>query len=198
MSATVIQHLLIMMKENMVGVAYIFCEYTKAPTATNLMRSILRQLVEQLPALPHDVDELYTDVENRKMPETSGEIMQLLESVSSIFSRTFVVVDALDELVEVSRTKFTHCLLNIKAFASVLITSRPIPAIANQFSSDLFQEISAKKEDLKAYVESEIESRASIAALVLQKPDLRPQIVSKVEEKARGMFVYQSLVDMPF
>ncbi|KAF7551874.1 hypothetical protein G7Z17_g4692 [Cylindrodendrum hubeiense] len=171
-----------------VGFAYIYFNYRQQnqQTVENLMASLLKQLVERQPSLPLAVQVLGDQMSSWRRPSIS-EIGQALESVIGLFSKSFIVVDALDECQESDecRTEFLTVLLDIQAKSglNLLATSRSIPSIEEKFSEFPSLKIRAQDEDIRTYLNSRI-SRSALS--VLKKHS--EEIINGILEVADGMF----------
>ncbi|TKA81417.1 hypothetical protein B0A49_00656 [Cryomyces minteri] len=192
MASIVIDHLLSTFPDTDVAVAYFYCAYKEQHEGKDLVAALLRQLVQQLPALPEAVNDLYMRHHQRRTLPTRHELSEVLRSVASGFSQVFLVVDALDECWEENNTRaeFLHSIKEVKLFANTLVTSRPIPAIERVFEQEPKQEIRASDGDVRAYVEAKIETELNH---VSAKPSLQTEIVDKVAAKAKGMFLLAKL-----
>ncbi|TKA82133.1 hypothetical protein B0A49_00190 [Cryomyces minteri] len=189
MASIVIDHLLSTFPDTDVAVAYFYCAYKEQHEGKDLVAALLRQLVQQLPALPEAVNDLYMRHHQRRTLPTRHELSEVLRSVASGFSQVFLVIDALDECREENdtRAEFLHSIKEVKLFANTLVTSRPIPAIERVFEKEPKQEIRASDGDVRAYVEAKIETELNH---VSAKPSLQTEIVDKVVAKAKGIAHY--------
>ncbi|KAL6798507.1 ankyrin repeat-containing domain protein [Trichoderma sp. SZMC 28012] len=145
-----------------IGIAYIYCNFKKQEEQRlhNLLASVLKQLAESQPYLPHSIKSLYNRHKDKRTNPSTNEILTVLQSVASIFSRIFIIVDALDECQESSgcRASFISELSNLQMRNGVNIfaTSRFIPDIRDRFKGSQEVEIRAHDEDVRKYLKSQI------------------------------------------
>ncbi|KAH7207552.1 hypothetical protein BKA60DRAFT_611430 [Fusarium oxysporum] len=123
------------------AIVHIYCRYNRVDRQTfNKLRvSLLRQLCERLSPLPEGIMQLYSQYKPRRVEAPPERILSELESVSGLFSKVFMVVDALDEWRATEHADLYSLpgeLLHLqrKLAMNLLATSRPIPLIANQFN----------------------------------------------------------------
>ncbi|KAL8796031.1 MAG: hypothetical protein Q9195_001607 [Heterodermia aff. obscurata] len=67
---------------------------SEAAEANSFLRSILRQLLEQLHGVPNALSELY---EHQQVPSVNQLLVTLLDSISLVIQPIYLVIDALDE-----------------------------------------------------------------------------------------------------
>jgi hypothetical protein len=189
MASIVINHLQRSFPSNEVAILYIYCAYNAQYKAKELVAALLRQLVHRLTTLPEAVKDLHKRHTQIQTSPTREELTQVLGSVASGFSRVFVVIDALDECREEdnTRTEFLDSIKKIKQFANMLVTSRHIPAIKEEFKGELQEEIRATDEDITTYIKAKVKEKSSLSAYISAKPSLQADIVSKIVSKVNGM-----------
>ncbi|THZ44093.1 hypothetical protein D6C87_03845 [Aureobasidium pullulans] len=173
-----------------IGVAYIFCQYSrhKEQTAEHLMSCILRQLLEQHSVIPDEVRSLYrsTKGKRRLLPD---DMSDLLNTVMSNLTRSFIIVDALDELPSSTgvRDNFISELLAIGAGSKdkVYLTSRvPIEeAHGMRLSAEL--RIYAREDDMRYTVRTKLKK----GPLFRNNVDLQNKVTSKILEAAKGVYL---------
>ena len=121
------------------------------------------------------------------------EIVGSLKSVATtIYSRVFIIVDALDEcqVSDNGRTKFLEAILNLQAECqtsiNVFATSRFIPEIRERFTDAIQREIVAHPEDVRRYLDGHI---LGLPRCVRQSLDLQDEIKNKISSAVDGMYV---------
>lgn len=167
---------------------YVYCSYqSQKQTAPQLLASILRSLVQQLPTLPRVVQDLYsTACKLDKQQMTDQQVLSAITDVVRSGRRANVVVDALDELARDDRISFVERLLAIQREAGVNLfcTSRFNAEIEDELSEALTRVIRATEEDVHGYL------RASITRLprfVAKKVDLQTSIIEGIAGATDGM-----------
>lgn len=98
------------LKDANIGIAYLYCNFCRKDEqkAEELLASLLKQLARGLSSLPESVKSLYDSHKDKRTRPTFNEISATLQSVGALYSRIFIVVDALDECQSSDdcRTKF--------------------------------------------------------------------------------------------
>ncbi|KAI2630970.1 ankyrin repeat protein [Hypoxylon sp. NC1633] len=113
-------------EDRTIGIAYIYCDFRRKD----------EQSFEQLLQLA--------------VPEIGGR-----QSVLGLFSRVFVVIDALDECDVNCRNKLVKWMFDLQAEQgiNIIATSRLVTEIANQFRGCSSLEIRARDGDIRSYVD---------------------------------------------
>ena len=83
-----------------VGITYIYCNFRRQDEQKiyDLLASLLKQLAESQPSLPSTVKELYNRHKTKRTRPSLEEISRSLQAVTTLYSRVFIIVDALDEM----------------------------------------------------------------------------------------------------
>jgi hypothetical protein len=158
-----------------IGLAYIYCKFESKDHQTfeDLLASLLKQLTRGLltsgSAMPDCVKSLYGQHEQRGTRPGWNELSDCLQAVSTLYSRVFVVVDALDECdpSDNCRRRFISALFDLqaKSTANVFATSRPLPDIQDQFHHTPSVKIQAAKDDVKKYIRSRMKHMPELQAI---------------------------------
>jgi hypothetical protein len=167
--------------------AYIFSSWSRRDeyTAPKLLANLLKQLLLfSASPLP---DKLKTLHDANTYP-TDNQISQLLRMEVTKSSRTFIVVDALDELHDRTRESLMATLgaLQDISAVSLMITSRFKYQIADHINSVIELEIKASDEDLILWMESRLRQKRGLAA---KSPDMHEQIKRTVIKAVDGLYV---------
>ncbi|KAE8415238.1 ankyrin repeat-containing domain protein [Aspergillus pseudocaelatus] len=174
-----------------IGIAYVYFDWQKPQISrSDLLSSLLSQLIR--PSIPEIVRSFYNQHITRTTRPSSEDIMDILVEVVSMQTRTFIIVDALDECngsvgsrSDVLATLFS---LQDKTRANLLVTSRHIHAIETEFAErgSIVLEIRARDEDIRRYLDDHV---TWLPKFVLEKPGLEEKIVSAIIKAADGMFL---------
>lgn len=181
-----------------IGIAYIYCNFRRRDEqkAEDLLASLLKQLSQKRSSLPESVKALYSHHENNRTWPTFDEISKSLLLVTALYSRTFIIVDALDECQasDGRRTKFLTELFDIQAKcgANIFATSRFILEIERKFAESAILEIRAANEDVRVYIHNHI---SHLPAFVLRSPHLQEEIKNEIVSAADGMYVTYYIED---
>jgi ankyrin repeat protein len=195
LSSIVINNLQTRFSDNTkIGVAYIYYDFQRKNEQgiDDILASVLKQLTQCLSSLPDSIKSLYKQHNTRRTRPSRDEILGLLQSVLPIYSRVFLVVDALDECraSDGCRKRFVSELFNlqIKFGINIFATSRHIPEIVNHFKASFSKEIEirAKPEDVTRYLEDRI---GNLPSCVQQNRQLQEDITTGISEAVDGMYV---------
>ncbi|KAF9891436.1 hypothetical protein FE257_003902 [Aspergillus nanangensis] len=181
---------------NTVGIAYIFCTFQRREQQNleDLLAGLLKQLVHQLNPIPGDL-KLELDVlkASGKRPCVDN-LLQLLNVAVREFSRSFIIIDALDEC-QASYQTATELLAKVfdiqtKPNIHVFATSRKIPEIVSKFQNRQTLEIWASEDDVRMYLTGHM---SELPSFVSNNPDLQNQIVTAISGSIDGMFLLARL-----
>jgi Cdc6-like AAA superfamily ATPase len=172
------------------GIAYIYCDFRRQDKQKidNLLASLLKQLAESQPSLPGNVKDLYNRHKTKRTRPSLDEISKSLQAVTELYSRVFLVVDAIDEcqLSSRCRLQFLSNIFNLQAKtkAKLFATSRPILDIEKEFKGCLSLEILASDEDVKRYLNGNM---SQLLTFVSSNPKLQEEITTEIVKAVKGM-----------
>lgn len=177
-------------KDDGTAIAWIYCNYKEKSTQTpeNLIGALLKQLMLQRTAVSSNVKSLYEEHRKRNTRPTCEKVAQALRAEVERCSRTFIVVDALDECPEDSG--FRLALLNtLRSLGNInlMITSRDIPAIEIQFNGKARLDIRATEEDVRRYVKGRIPHEHRLLRHVTADPALQDNMIDTIASHVDGM-----------
>ncbi len=178
--------------DELVGIAYVFCDFRRQdelkPDA--LLGSILRQLVHDLRVVPGSLLSLFEECRHKLLKPTLDETVQALRETIGLYSRVFVVVDALDESQASGgrRSRFLSELFGLQKRhgANVLVTSSFVPEITSLFKDAPTIEIRARKDDVAAYLEGRM---GQLPSFIQRDSQLQEEIRAAVLGAADGLYV---------
>ncbi|KAI3573063.1 hypothetical protein IWW34DRAFT_888169 [Fusarium oxysporum f. sp. albedinis] len=181
-----------------IGITYIYCSSGRQheQKVDDLVASVLKQLTQCRSSLPESVRSLYDQHNAKRTRPSLDEISALLQSVVAMYSRIYIIVDALDECRSSvgCRTRFLSELFNLqtKYGANIFATSRSIPEIVDCFKNSLSREIEirANPNDVARYLESHI---GQLPSCVQQSRQLQKEIATGILEAVDGMFLLAQL-----
>lgn len=192
LASVVIDELTSRFQRQNIGIAYTFCNFRRQndQSVENLVASLLKQLIRGRPSLPDDVKSLYEGHKERGRRPSLDEITKALLSVGAMYSRVFVIVDALDECQtsDGCRTKFLTAIFKVQAGirANVFATSRHIPDIAERFTKSISLEIRANPEDVQKYIDGNL---FRLPGFVSNSLDLQEELKANIIQSVQGMYV---------
>jgi hypothetical protein len=103
------------------------------------------------------------------------------------FTKTFIVIDGLDECEQNFRKNFINKLRNLNPNLHLLATSRSLPDIEDIFKISPKVNVSATGEDIRAYLDDTIKEAGSLSTILQKKEELRKEIIDTICERAHGM-----------
>lgn len=177
-----------------VGIAYIYCNFrrTDKQKATDLLTSLLKQLAQRRYSLPDSVKKMYDRHKTYRTRPSFDEISRTFQSVAALYSRVFIVIDALDECqtFDGCRSRLLEEIFDLqaKSKAKVFATSRNIPEITEKFrrSKSLEIEIYANDIDVRRYLDGNM---FRLPDFVGYNPELESEIKTRITQSAQGMCV---------
>jgi hypothetical protein len=171
-----------------IGIAYIYCSFQRQDEwkAEDLLASLLKQLAQGWSYLPDGVRSLHDNHKNKRTRPSFDEISRNLQSVATLYSRVFIVVDALDECRGSCRSKFLQAVFNLQLTygANIFATSRFNPEIATKFSASMSVEIRARDDDVRTYLEGQM---GQLPSFVKRNRQLQDEIKTKISDAVDGM-----------
>ena len=175
-----------------IGIAYLYCNFRREQEQkpADLFASLLKQLIQEQPSVPKSIRGLYEHHKDRRTRPSSDEILAVLHSVIRNYSRTFIIIDALDECQVsngVRRILLSEILdLQARTGANLFATSRFILEIEKEFKRDLLLEIRARDEDVRKYLGGHM---FQLPSFVLNNLDLQEEIKTSIVKAVDGMYV---------
>lgn len=176
-----------------IGIAYLYCNFRRQQEQkpTDLIASLLKQLVQEQPFMPEKVRSLYERHKDKRTCPSLDEILKVLHSIVAGYSRAFVVIDALDEcqVSDGGRKQFLAELFDLQASTqtSFLATSRFIPEIMKEFEGRSTRlEIRASDDDLQRYLDGHM---WRLPAFISRSPYLEKEIKTAIVNAVDGMYM---------
>ncbi|TQV96575.1 hypothetical protein V2A60_003037 [Cordyceps javanica] len=196
MTSIVVEHLRAWKRETPgICIAYIYfdCNSRDNQTLRQLMESLLHQILSQSTGLPTESDQFLDGHMRQDSRPSSGEIRNHIGLLIRKFSRTFVVVDALDECSDVlCRDSFLEILLSgfqNGLMVNILATSLWMPEIKSHFNGQPTIEIRALKDDVEQFVSEKIMA----SRFIKENEALRSEIAKEIVTAVDGVFLLAHL-----
>ena len=177
-----------------VGIAYLYCDFRRQheQNTEDLLANLLKQLAQQQGSIPDRVQTLYEYYRDEpKRPSRNG-ISSALHYVSALYSKVFIIIDALDEcqVKDGCRTGLLDIIFELQATArvraNIFSTSRDNPEIVERFRESISLEIRAKDEDVQTYLAGHMKR---LPSFVLSSPDLQSEVKATISKAVNGMCV---------
>ncbi|KFY10697.1 hypothetical protein V492_04887 [Pseudogymnoascus sp. VKM F-4246] len=192
LTSIVVDYLLANFQGENVGIAYLYCDVHRQDELNidGLLASLLKQLARGIHPLPESVDSLYNSHEGGQIRLTLNEISSTLRSIAALYSRCFIVIDALDECQTSNgcRTRLLREIFALLATSRVNIfsSSRSIPDIEYHFKNSMQLEIKASDHDIRIYIDGRM---SELPTLVLRNSELQGEIKAAILKAASGLFL---------
>lgn len=190
-AAIAIEYLCGLAQSEDIGVAYVFCNYkTQAEqTADALLASLLKQVTHSRPNQAGAVVQMYEKHQMQKTKPSLDEITTALQTVSSSYTVTYIVLDALDECIKSTRDKLIAPLRRLQKHANIrlLCTSRFIPEIEELFYADTKLEVRASEQDIRRYVAGQI---SRLPKCIHSDSELKQEVQEGIAKAVDGMYVF--------
>lgn len=176
--------------ESDIGIAYIYFNHqsTRDASIQDLVASLVKQLIPRRSELSQVVIDLYKSHGRKSARPSTDELSSCLRSIVAKLSRTFIIVDALDECITDCGLpgKLLHEIFTLQAEYKInfLATSRHIPEIMAQFDRKTWLEIRADPNDVERYLNSHL---PTFPSFLLKNRDLVNDIITKITESVDGM-----------
>ncbi|KAH6970692.1 hypothetical protein BKA56DRAFT_559122 [Ilyonectria sp. MPI-CAGE-AT-0026] len=184
-------------KGSNVGIAYLYCNFRRQheQTIEHFLASLLKQLVQELSSIPEGVKRLYDHHMHKFTRPSCTELSETLLSVlsdSKIYTRTFIIIDAVDEcskLVGCQKQLLSEVFrLRKGTRTNLFATSRFSDEIAERFDGAQCMKIHATEGDLATYLNEQMKQQPDVF-----DRDIRDDAVSKIVAAADGMFLLAQL-----
>lgn len=182
-------------KDTTIGIAYLYCNFRRQDeqNAEGLLANLLKQLAQGLYPLPESLKFLYDSHKKKRTRPAFNELSSTLLSVAALYSRCFIVVDALDECQtsDGCRTKLLTEIfaLQSKSRANIFSTSRFILEIEVQFKNSMRLEIKASDHDVQIYLDGHM---SDLSTCVFRNSKLQGEIKAAIVQAVNGMYVTSS------
>ena len=180
-----------------IGIAYLYCNYRQQQQQQpeDLLSNLLKQLAQEQLSVPADIKNLYKNHRTKRTRLSFDEIVKVLHSIIRLYSKVFIIIDALDEC-HVSNKGCNRLLsevfsLQAQAQVNLFATSRFVPEITSQFEGCMSKEIRANDDDVLRYVNEQIPQL--LRSRISKYPDLQGAIRREVVKAADGMYVLFSV-----
>jgi Cdc6-like AAA superfamily ATPase len=194
MTSIVVEHLWTkFQRDTSVGIAYLYCNFQQQheQKPVDLLMSLLKQLVQERTSMPETIESLYNRHKNKRSRPSLDEILKELHSVIQLYSKKFIIIDALDEFraSEDGRHQFLSSVFNLQSqsHANIFATSRFIREIESQFKGCIQKEIRAQYDDILRYLDGRIPQL--LRSQISKYHDLQDLIRREIVNAVDGMYV---------
>ena len=170
------------------AVLCLFCDFNQQAnqTAYNFMGALLKQLARAGRTLSSGFGRIHTARESGRRFDFK-DLSDIFRTKLKRFSKTFIIIDALDEVSENADIRTTLLKELRSCPINLLVTSRHDPTIKEQFSEAQRCDIRATDEDIRSYISERIEQENRLSRQLRSSPTLRDEIPAHIVGSAKGM-----------
>ncbi|KAN0076279.1 hypothetical protein V8E54_006421 [Elaphomyces granulatus] len=194
-ASIVVDHLKTSFPDDKTGKAFLYCIYKREDNqkVDDLLASLLGQLAVWQSIVPESIRELYNKHRRGEKPRLSrNEILEALSSLTKTYSRTFIIIDALDECkTNHIRNELLSEIYKLQKGSDtrLMVTFRP-SIVPNPPSSVRELEIRAYKEDIEEYLSGRM---SELPSVVQDNNELQCKIKTRILSLVDGMFLLAQL-----
>ena len=167
-----------------IAVIFAYCQYTARYSITDYLASFVKQLVERHSGLFSVLKSIYMNHQRDATRAHEHELLELLRTFVPLFTRVYIVIDALDELPEDARDGFLMALMSLQA--SLLVTSRSSHWLHDIQCIDIEDE---NQRDIKLFIDKKFQESSKLTVLLRGKEQIKEQIGEKLRETSKSMYV---------
>ena len=195
-----------------VAVTYVFCNWQErlVQSVENILGAIVKQIVESLPKMPLMVTNYYKGYKNGKRPPCLQDLFAIFREITKSFPRVFIIADGLDEFGSADPFSERASMPVIESALEALLSDDPAGSqrvsllISSRFEPQLTENahnfesitISAKTEELRTFIRSELESASHLVTWVnpqlgqriRQDTDLRNEVAERCVLRADNTY----------
>jgi Cdc6-like AAA superfamily ATPase len=190
-ASIVVDHLKTSFPDDKTGKAFLYCIYKRQDNqkVDDLLASLLGQLAVWQSMVPESICKLYDKHRRGEKPRLSrNEILEALSSITKTYSRTFIIIDALDECkTNRIRNELLSEVYKLQEGSDtrLMVTFRP-SIVLNPPSSARKLEIRANKEDVEEYLSGQM---SELPSVVQDNNELQCKIKTRILSLVDGMYV---------
>ena len=162
-------------------------------TGTRYQSRTLWTRIWNVRRIPECLQGLYDQYKDQPKRPSSDETAKALHSVSVLYSKIFIIIDALDECRGTdgcrARLLSEDFRLQVKMDTNIFVTSRFIPEIQESFEESVTLEIRARDDDIEIYLANHM---TRFHSFVFSDVYLQEIIKTTISEAIDGMCVWTS------
>ena len=163
--------------------AYTYFNYkdisNQSPSA--MYASMVSQLLHKVPCVLSAAQRLFVECDNGHRNATANELFEILLSIPDSF-RVLIVLDALDEASEATRSDLLRRLPHTRGSMLVLLSSRP----DIKLEMGHVVEVVAQPADLEAFIQARL-SEKNVQRVIGKGSEIVQKIVQTLVSRAGGM-----------
>ncbi|KAL6834246.1 ankyrin repeat-containing domain protein [Trichoderma sp. SZMC 28015] len=177
-----------------IGIAYLYYNFKRHDDQKpeQMLASLIKQLARFPGHFPDEVHQLRYRHEPKKTYPLLSELSKTLSALIQSFSRTYILIDALDEGDDGDRTTFLREIFAVQEGTelNLFATSRAINSIAAGFKGSISKNISPTSHDISLFLNARM---SHLPSFVADDEELQNEIKASVESGIGGMFLLAQL-----
>ena len=194
-ASIVINHLKTSFPDDKTGRAFLYCIYKRQDNqkVNDLLASLLGQLAAKQSIVPEYIRKLYNEHrKGEKYQLSQKEIFKALRSIIKTYSRTFIVIDALDECkTDNIRNELLSEIYELQKGSDIRLMVTFRTSIAPKCPSSVTElEIRAYKKDIEQYLSGRM---SELRSVVQDNNELQCIIKTRIMTLVDGMYVRAAL-----
>ncbi|KAN0087362.1 hypothetical protein V8E54_001050 [Elaphomyces granulatus] len=194
-ASIVVDHLETSFPDDKTGKAFLYCIYKRQDNqkVDDLLASLLGQLAVWQPMVPDSICKSYDKHRRGKKPRLSrDEILEALSSITKTYSRTFIVIDALDECkTDHIRNELLSEVYKLQEGSDTRLMVTFRPSIVPKCPSSVAElKIRAHKEDVEEYLSGRM---SELPTVIQNDNELQYKIKTRILSLVDGMFLLAQL-----
>lgn len=161
-----------------------------------LVASILKQIIQNQPLASESIKAFCEEYFDKQRYLRLTHLINVLQSGTRRYSKVFFVIDALDECSEDYQGRLIAELESISSTVYLMVTSRPLDLVNQQFQGACQLDINAAGGDVWKYIDSSLRIRLGQtkneilqAQLAWDNHGLQDSIMEKIVANSRGMSI---------
>ncbi|KAJ4861517.1 ankyrin repeats (3 copies) domain-containing protein [Trichoderma breve] len=177
--------------DDTIGLAFFYYRFDRqdAQKPEQLIANLIKQLGQDHQASRERIQSFYEDHKKKGSQPLIEELVHLLQVITSLLSRAYVIIDALDECGDndYSRTRLLDSLFAAqKKGLNICATSRKVHAIEQRFEGAIKWQVIPSENDIFSFLDRRM---AQLPDFVQSNVPLQEEIKECIESAIEGMFL---------
>jgi len=173
-------------------VIFAYSRYSNRYSITDILASFVKQLAQDNHSVILPIIEPIYDGHQRKETRPSKEeLLDLLKKLLNLFKKTYIIIDALDEIPDDTKADLLAVLLSLQASGgSLLLTSRPLQVLEPLLPNAVYIYVEAgNRSDMELFIDKQIDENPYLKAVLRGKEAEKKEVCAKLKRKSQGMCV---------
>ena len=173
--------------QNDIAIIFAYCRYMDRYSVTDILASFIKQLAERHPNVLPFIENVYQYHLKDATRPIEQEWLELLQTLIPLFSKVYIIIDALDEFPDDTRDEFLNALISLQT--SLLITSRPSNAFSLLSDIEYIHIGDENEEDIERFIHQRFRESSNLTSLLRKKDQILKEICTKLKEISKSMYV---------